>query len=189
MNLKKILSVVSIVLLIGISHKLKSQTLDYDFSQFKELIEETMQKNDIPGMQVAVISKDSILWKSNFGYADLKKLTPVSDSTMFRVGSISKIFVSIATMILKERKLISLDDKLSEIAPEIEFNNKWENTNPIRIVNLLEHTASFDDAHPAEFSANAKGWTTLQGLQFHPQFGLGYCLSRIYFNRLCLKIK
>ncbi len=71
-------------------------------------------------------------------------------------------------MILNERKLISLDDKLSEIAPEIEFSNKWESTNPVRLVNLLEHTASFDDAHPAEFSANAEGWTTLQGLQFHP---------------------
>jgi CubicO group peptidase (beta-lactamase class C family) len=165
---KKIIKLLFITLLIGISTKLKSQTLDYDFSKFKKLVEETMLKNDIPGMQVAIISKDSILWKSNFGYADLKKLSPVSDSTMFRVGSISKIFVSISTLILKERELISLDDKLSEIAPEIEFKNKWENTNPIRIVNLLEHTAGFDDYHAIEFSTNADGWTTLQGLQFHP---------------------
>ena len=95
MDLKKIISILCIVLLIGISTKLKSQTLDYDFSQFKQLVEETMLKNGIPGMQVAIISKDSILWKSNFGYADLKKITPVSDSTLFRVGSISKIFVSL----------------------------------------------------------------------------------------------
>ncbi|GEM_PF-4264691 len=85
MDLKKIIKLLFIILLIGISNKLKSQTLDYDFSKFKKLVEETMLENDIPGMQVAIISKDSILWKSNFGYADLKKRTPVSDSTMFRV--------------------------------------------------------------------------------------------------------
>jgi CubicO group peptidase (beta-lactamase class C family) len=169
MDFKKIIKLLFIIILIGISYKLKSQTLDYDFSKFKKLVEETMLENDIPGMQVAIISKDSILWKSNFGYADLKKLSPVSDSTMFRVGSISKIFVSISTMILNERKLISLDDKLKEIAPEIEFKNKWENTNPIRIVNLLEHTAGFDDFHAIEYSTNADGWTTLQGLQFNPK--------------------
>jgi CubicO group peptidase (beta-lactamase class C family) len=168
MKFKKIINLLFVVLSIGIYNKVESQILDYDFSLFKQLIEETMLRNDIPGMQAAIISKDSILWKGNFGYSDLEKGTLISDSTMFRVGSVSKPFVSISTMILQEKGLINLNDKLSEIAPEIEFNNKWENTNPVRIVNLLEHTASFDDARPVEYSANAEGWSTLQGLQFHP---------------------
>ena len=169
MSYKRTISILGIFLLFGINCNLKCQVLDYDFIQFRQLVEETMKKNDIPGMQVALISKDSIIWKGNFGYADLKAQTPVTDSTMFRIGSISKIFVSLSTMILKERGLLNLNDKFIDIAPEIKFSNKWERTNPILMVNLLEHTAGFDDFHAVEYSINAEGWTTLEGLQFHPE--------------------
>ncbi len=169
MTYKNIIIVLIVVLSIGLNSRVKSQTLDYDFSTFNTLIAETMHEHSIPGMQVAIISKDSILWKGNFGYANLKKQISVSDSTMFRVGSISKPFVAIATMMLQERGLINLNDKLSDLTPEIKFHNKWESTNPVRLVHLLEHTAGFDDYHAVEYTANADGWTTLQGLQFHPK--------------------
>jgi hypothetical protein len=40
---------------------------------------------------------------------------------------------------------LKLDDELKKIAPEVPFQNKWESTNPVRIVHLLEHTSAFDD--------------------------------------------
>ena len=46
--------------------------------------------------------------------------------------------------LVNEGKL-KLDDELKKIAPEVPFQNKWENTNPVRIVHLLEHTSAFDD--------------------------------------------
>lgn len=168
MIFKKAIRVLCVFSLVAISNNLKSQALDYDFSAFRQLIEETIHKNDIPGMQVAIISKDSILWKGNFGYADLQNGTPVSDCTMFRVGSVSKPFVALSAMILQERGVINIHDRLRETAPEVEFTNRWEDTHPVRMVHLLEHTAGFDDVHPVEFLANAEGWSTLQGLQLHP---------------------
>ncbi len=45
---------------------------------------------------------------------------------------------------------MSLDDKLSDLAPEIEFENEWESTDPVRIVHLLEHTTGWDDIHLPE---------------------------------------
>ena len=41
---------------------------------------------------------------------------------------------------------ISLDAKLADVAPEIPVHNRWEETHPVRIINLLEHTSGFMDA-------------------------------------------
>ncbi len=64
---------------------------------------------------------------------------------------------------------MSLDDKLSDLAPEIEFENEWESTDPVRIVHLLEHTTGWDDIHLPEYGHNDATPATLkEGLDFHP---------------------
>jgi hypothetical protein len=46
---------------------------------------------------------------------------------------------------------VNINTPLSDIVPEIDIGNPWEETHPVRIIHLLEHTAGFDDAHPAWF--------------------------------------
>ncbi|HMQ63826.1 MAG TPA: serine hydrolase domain-containing protein, partial [Flavilitoribacter sp.] len=65
----------------------------YDALQHR--LDSILQKYEIPGAQVAVVDKDSILWIRNFGYADLAAQKPVTDQTMFRIGSITKSFVAV----------------------------------------------------------------------------------------------
>ena len=50
-----------------------------------------------------------------------------------------------------EDGLIDLNTPIKQIIPEIEFENPWENTNPVRVVNLLEHSSGFDDVHLYEY--------------------------------------
>jgi CubicO group peptidase (beta-lactamase class C family) len=69
----------------------------------------------------------------------------VDESILFRMGSITKMFVSLGIMKLVNEGKLKLDDELKKIAPEVPFQNKWESTNPVRIVHLLEHTTGFDD--------------------------------------------
>ena len=47
-----------------------------------------MAENEVPGMQIAIVSNDSILWKANFGFADIENNILISDSTIFRIGSV-----------------------------------------------------------------------------------------------------
>jgi len=61
------------------------------------------------------------------------------------MGSITKMFVSLGIMKLVNEGKLKLDDELKKIAPEVPFKNKWESTNPVRVVHLLEHTSAFDD--------------------------------------------
>jgi len=77
------------------------------------------------------------------------------------------MFVAVAALQLIEQGKLSLNDRLSDLAPEIEFQNKWTETHPIQIKHLLEHTTGFDDMHLAEYATVAEGWTLQQGINFH----------------------
>jgi CubicO group peptidase (beta-lactamase class C family) len=106
---------------------------------------ETFTKAKVPGVSVTIIEGGQIVMTKGYGFADLKTKRPVTPETVFRAGSISKSFTSIAVMMLVEEGKLSLDAKLSDLMPELKYENPWEKTDPIRLVHLLEHTTGFDD--------------------------------------------
>jgi CubicO group peptidase (beta-lactamase class C family) len=156
------------VLLALIPIILHSQFSGEGFRQLEDSVKKIMDEKNIPGVQFAITSRDTTLWLGNLGYADIRRDVPVTATTMFRIGSVTKSFTAVATMLLVERGLLSLDDALKQVAPGVEFENPWEDTDPVTIAHLLEHTTGFDDIHLAEYVANAEGWTNLECLQYHP---------------------
>jgi CubicO group peptidase (beta-lactamase class C family) len=113
--------------------------------QLTDSIEVIMKQENITGLMLGITTKDSVIFSGGFGYADLDAKRSVDESTLFRMGSITKMFVSLGIMKLVNEGKLKLDDELKKIAPEVPFQNKWETTNPVRIVHLLEHTSAFDD--------------------------------------------
>jgi CubicO group peptidase (beta-lactamase class C family) len=116
-------------------------------SALADSIGSIMTMNHIPGLIITVVSKDSIYWQKQMGYADLSNKACVEPSHLFKIGSVTKTFIALAIMKLVEEKKIGLAMRLSEIAPEIPFHNPWEKATPVRICDLLEHKAGFDDTH------------------------------------------
>ena len=116
-----------------------------NIKQLTDSIDAIVQREHITGLMVGITTKDSVLFSGGFGYADLDTKRKVDNNTLFRMGSVTKMFVSLGIMKLVNEGKLSLDDELKKIAPEVPFQNKWEGTNPVRIVNLLEHTSGFDD--------------------------------------------
>ncbi len=106
---------------------------------------DTFGKGKVPGVSVTIIEDGQIVLTKGYGFADLKTKRPVTPDTVFRAGSISKSFTAIGVMMLVEEGKLSLDAKLSELMPELQYDNPWEKTDPIRLVHLLEHTTGFDD--------------------------------------------
>ena len=104
-----------------------------------------VQQQPIPGLMVGITTRDSVLFSGGFGFADVEAKRPVTGQTLFRMGSITKMFVSLAILKLVETGKLDLQDELKKVAPEVPFQNPWEATHPVRIVHLLEHTAGFDD--------------------------------------------
>jgi len=127
---------------VSFSQKIESIN---SIKQLTDSIETIMKQENITGLMLGITTKDSVLFSGGFGYSDLDAKRRVDEKTLFRMGSITKMFVSLGIMKLVNEGKLKLDDELKKIAPEVPFQNKWENTNPVRIVHLLEHTSAFDD--------------------------------------------
>jgi CubicO group peptidase (beta-lactamase class C family) len=136
---------VILLLLISSSTWCQSiKTIDH-ISQLTDSIRAVVQARHIPGLMLGIASRDSVLFSGGFGYADVQAKRPVTGQTLFRMGSITKMFVSLGMLQLVKEGKIKLTDELKKVAPEIPFQNDWETAAPVRIVHLLEHTAGFDD--------------------------------------------
>jgi CubicO group peptidase (beta-lactamase class C family) len=118
--------------------------------ELQKAMKDALEKEHVPGAGVALVANGEVLWCGGIGEADLAAKRAAGCDTEFRVGSISKTFVALSLLKLQEEGRINLYARLQDVAPEIPFKNRWEATHPVRIVNLLEHTAGFDDMEPSE---------------------------------------
>jgi CubicO group peptidase (beta-lactamase class C family) len=118
--------------------------------ELQKAMKDVLDKEHVPGAGVALVANGEVLWCGGIGEADITVKRAVNCDTEFRVGSISKTFVALSLLKLQEEGKINLYARLQDVAAEIPFKNRWEATHPVRIVNLLEHTAGFDDMEPSE---------------------------------------
>src|SRR6266403_3005253 len=118
--------------------------------ELQKAMKDVLDKEHVPGAGVALVANGQLLWCGGIGKADIATGREMSCDTEFRVASISKTFVALALLKLQEEGKINLYARLQDVAPEIPFKNRWEATHPVRIVNLLEHTAGFDDMEFSE---------------------------------------
>jgi CubicO group peptidase (beta-lactamase class C family)/D-alanyl-D-alanine dipeptidase len=72
----------------------------------------------LPALAVAIVEGDRVLWRKDFGDEDPEAKTPASADTVYRVGSVSKLFTDIGVMQLVERGEIDLDVPIQTILPD-----------------------------------------------------------------------
>ena len=104
----------------------------------------TLQSNDIAGAAVVIVKDGQVLTQRGFGYADIaarKRVDPAT--TMFRAGSISKLFTWTAVMQLVEQHKIDLD---ADVNQYLDFKIPPYAGKPITVRNLMTHTPGFEEA-------------------------------------------
>ena len=101
-----------------------------------------LERNDIAGAYVAVVVKGEIVFAKGYGYADVASRRRVSDETLFRVGSISKLMTWTAVMQLVEQGKIDLD---ADINQYLDFTIPAAFGKPVTMRQLMTHTAGFED--------------------------------------------
>jgi CubicO group peptidase (beta-lactamase class C family) len=123
--------------------------MDYPITvgELNTRIDSLLKKHKIPGFGFALVSEDSILGMASIGLAHIETGEPVTENTLFRVGSCTKSFLGLGFLKLIDEGKIDINTPVRQIVPEIEIYNPWRDTHPVRIVHLLEHTAGFDDIH------------------------------------------
>jgi CubicO group peptidase (beta-lactamase class C family) len=140
---------------------------DLKLNNLKSDIESVVKKHKNLAASIALLNKNQTIWVSVVG--NDKPNHPASENTMFRTASVSKMLVAIAILKLQEEGKLQLSDKIKDIIPEIQFENPWESTAPVRIVHLLEHTSGWDEIHLVEMTHNQTPPISLkEALAFHP---------------------
>lgn len=152
----------------------------------RQQLEKILQNTHTPGLSVAIVRRDGPEWVAGLGKSNVAANQPATDETLFRIGSTSKAFVSLSILKLVDEGRLSLLDSVHKIAPEIWFDNRWEATDPVRVVDLLEHTTGWDDMHLREYAKDARGMTLREGLDYdhrsrtsrwRPGTRMAYCNS------------
>ena len=104
----------------------------------------TLESNDIAGAAVVIVKDGQVLTQRGFGYADVAARKRVdAATTMFRAGSISKLFTWTAVMQLVEQHKIDLD---ADINQYLDFKIPPYEGKPITVRNLMTHTPGFEEA-------------------------------------------
>ena len=102
-----------------------------------------MSKEHVPGAVFTLVKDGKIFFSKGYGYADLENKIPVDpDKTLFRVGSISKLFTATAVMQLAEQGKLNLNDDVNKYLKHFQIPNTYPK--PIAFTHLLTHTDGFD---------------------------------------------
>lgn len=135
--------------------------------ELQQQIEKILKDTHTPGVSIAIVHREGPEWIGGLGLADVASNRAVTADTLFRIGSTSKAFTSLSILILADQGKVSLDDSVHKLVPDVWYDNKWESTDPIRIVNLLEHTTGWDDLHFREYAKQAPDSMSLrEGLDY-----------------------
>lgn len=108
------------------------------------LVARQLVDGHIPGANLAVVKDSRLFFAKGYGYANLERRTPVvANQTLFRVGSIAKLFTWTAVMQLVEQGRLDLDADINSYLGEVIIPATYPV--PITLAHLLTHTAGFED--------------------------------------------
>lgn len=106
--------------------------------QFDAYAEQTFQKSGVPGMAVAVVQNDTVVYLRCFGVKNITTQDPVTPDTRFQLASISKSFTSAAIASMVGTGELSWDDSVASVNPDFRLSEPWV-TEHVTFRDLLSH--------------------------------------------------
>lgn len=145
-----------IMLLLSISLNTISQVAckasypenELDFTQLDIKLDSIMEQYKIPGMQLAIMQDDRIIYKQSYGFSNKELQQKVTDTSLFRIASISKPITAIAILKLAEEGILDLDqtvfgEKNTVLGTDFGKSPYTDKVCRITIRHLLEHKSGW----------------------------------------------
>jgi CubicO group peptidase (beta-lactamase class C family) len=108
---------------------------------FELWIGDQMAYLDQPGVAVGIVAGERLIWGRGFGYRDVASRAPMTTETVFRLGSISKVFTATAVLHLRDAGRLDLDDPVSRHLPWFRVRPSDPGEPPLSVRHLLVHTS------------------------------------------------
>ena len=119
----------------------------------KQRAENDINQNNISGASLAVINSDKTLYKAHFGTLSARDSSPLNDSVLFRMASMTKPVTAVAIMVLYDKGLIDINDPVEKYLPQ--FKDRYiskisqdgtvqkvcKTKTPLTVKHLLTHTS------------------------------------------------
>ncbi|MGB5481954.1 MAG: serine hydrolase domain-containing protein, partial [Eudoraea sp.] len=122
-----------------------AQESQKDYSEAFKIIEVWLdaQKDyeKLPGISAAIIKDQEIIWSGAFGKANIEADVNTETNTICSICSISKLFTATAIMKLYDEGKLRLDDKVSDLLPWYNLDQKYSESGPITVRTLLTHSS------------------------------------------------
>ena len=114
---------------------------EFDYSaailKLRIAVDKEVSQKQLPAFSLSLVDRDRVVWAQGFGFQDADKKVPATAETVYRVGSVSKLFTDIAVMQLVEKGLLDLDAPIENYLPAFKPNNPF--SVPITPRQLMSH--------------------------------------------------
>lgn len=148
----------------------------------RSYLNETLRKEKIAGMAVAITDRKQILFAEGFGVESIERPeVKVTENSLFRIASITKVITGLTILSLVEEGKLSLTEPVKKVLPWLSLRNK-ETEERVTLGHLLSHTAGLPAEYtpdgPREESALEPSLKAgLKDLDLLFPLGEGYCYS------------
>ena len=150
-------------------------------------VDEILNRRPAVGLAVGVVRDGRLEFFHGHGLADIASNTPITEDTVFRIGSITKLFTAIAVMQLCEQGLVDLDAPANDYLRAYQLIPAEAGFRPATLRHLLTHTAGIPDVRhvirpaPCQLHCRPAGdrrssaWTSESGCRRSPSTTAAAC--------------
>jgi CubicO group peptidase (beta-lactamase class C family) len=162
-------------------------------ANFDAFIEKAMGIGFTPGLGVAVVRGDEIVYAKGFGFADREANRRATADTQFYIASTTKSFTALAAAVLHERGALDLDASVDRYLPTAKWDARID-PRTITLRHLLTHTHGIRPGGPIDFRTAFTGefnhQLLLELLAFHPPApnGRQFAYSNLGYNIFSLAL-
>jgi CubicO group peptidase (beta-lactamase class C family)/pimeloyl-ACP methyl ester carboxylesterase len=121
-----------------------SEQVTRAIQELEKLAQQKIQENAVPGLAIAVVFQDKVVYAKGFGVRDVNTNAPVDADTVFQLASVSKPIGSTVVAELVGEGKISWDSKLSALDPTFEMFDPWI-TREITVRDMYAHRSGLPD--------------------------------------------
>jgi CubicO group peptidase (beta-lactamase class C family) len=109
-----------------------------------DTIANQMADYEVPGATISVVKEGKLLFAKGYGSANIEENRPVvASETLFRIGSVTKLFTWTAVMQLAEQHRLDLNADVNSYLDSFKIPDTYPQ--PITMAQLMTHTAGFED--------------------------------------------
>lgn len=118
-----------------------------------------------PGVTIAVVEKNKVVYTGGFGYRDAEKKLPVTENTLFAIGSCTKAFTSAMLGSLAEDGMLDLDKPIRNYLPELKFYNEHLNAH-VTIRDMMCHRTGLPRHDFSWYGSSASRMELLKRIEY-----------------------